>query len=93
MKDSKFFYWVIVGLQGFQLLGFLTEQNQKLQSTSIPILTITLLLISISAYIDFSKAKNNQLDPNPVFLLAPHVTAIVAVFGVFLLGGYLGGNN
>lgn len=92
MKQSTFFYWVVVGLQGFQLLGFLTEQNQKLQSSSIPILTITFLLIFISAYIDFSKLKNNKLDPNPVFALAPHVAAIVGVLIAFLLGGYLGNN-
>lgn len=92
MKTSTFIHWLCVGCQGFQLLGFLTEINPKLQTTTIPILTISLLLILLSGYIDFSKMKNNKLDPNPFFVLAPHVSVAVAVIGMVLLGGYIGSN-
>ncbi len=90
MNTSKMIHWGCIGCQGFQLLGFLTERTPSLQTTTIPILAITLLLIAISAYMDFSKYKNNQLDPNPFYLLAPHVSAVVAVMGFTFLGGYIG---
>lgn len=92
MKISTLIHWGCIGCQGFQLLGFLTEITPSLQTTTIPLLTITLLLVTISAYIDFSKMKNNKLDPNPIYILAPHVSAAVAILGMTLLGGYLGSN-
>lgn len=92
MKISTMIHYGCIGCQSFQLLGFLTQINPRLETTTIPILTITLFLILISAYIDFSKLKNNKLDPNPVYVLAPHVSIAVAVIGMTLLGGYLGSN-
>lgn len=90
MKQINLFYWGCVGLQGFQLLGFLTERNPKLIATTIPILTISLTLIALSAYLDYSKCKNNASESKILFLLAPHVSITVLVVLVFYLGGYLG---
>ncbi|PHJ55787.1 hypothetical protein VF14_31835 [Nostoc linckia z18] len=87
---TNFLYWVCVGLQGFQLLGFLTQINKSLIGTSTPLTLIVIVCIAISGYLDYSKEINNQNKVNFFTLLAMHISLLISILLAIALGGYLG---